>query len=253
MKLLSALLPCISVALALQPEPQPPAPTHFPEEIQVIESRVDMTFRQNWVVNGGTWLSGIAAMGTLVRQIILDMSGKGTCTTTIHEYTNSKRDLEDLGVAVDDLTVKLAGHGYASYGNWHLHENGTQTFDGFFTSDKLRLDNFWVSANYTGGAITVLGNETSTGLEERSTTWSHKKIIVEYHSRAGVCKTRLTTDQLDSGIDVQLTKMSELEEKCSCWTYTGGDGWYGELKFMEIDDGDVMDGACYDRACNAVI
>lgn len=96
MKLSSVLLflPCISVVLAQ--EPQPPALTNFPKKFQLIESRADMTMTQLWVANGGTWLSGIAAMGTFVRQIVIDMSNKGSCTTTIEEYTYSKRSVETI-------------------------------------------------------------------------------------------------------------------------------------------------------------
>ncbi|KAJ5628937.1 hypothetical protein N7490_011165 [Penicillium lividum] len=122
-------------------------------------------------------------MGTFVRTIVLDLSKKDSCKTKVEEYTITKRSVETI--ATEELTVKLAGHGYAPYGEWHLHENGTQTFDGFFTNGELRLDSFYVSANYTGGAITVLNaNETSSDLAERTTTWSHNKVIFEYHSRA---------------------------------------------------------------------
>ncbi|PYH84368.1 hypothetical protein BO82DRAFT_399612 [Aspergillus uvarum CBS 121591] len=81
--------------------------------------------------------------------------------------------------------------------------------------------------------------------------WAHKKVEFEYRSHAGVCKTALKKTQLETAAKAQLTKMSNAKDQCSCWTYTGWGGWYGEVKFMEIDDGDIISGTCYDPACNA--
>ncbi|KAJ5167569.1 uncharacterized protein N7482_006350 [Penicillium canariense] len=149
------------------------------------------------------------------------MSSSDSCMTTVIIVSSAKRSIEVVGV--DALSSNLGSEGYGSYGEWRLYDNGTQA---------------------------LIGDKTSSDLQKR-TTWAHKKVEFEYHSRAGVCKTRSTPAQLRSGIDTQLTNMSNDKQRCSCWTYTGNHGWYGELKMMEIDDGDVIDGACYNKKCNA--
>lgn len=222
---------------------EPPQTTQAPE---LIEARAEMTYWQNWAVGGGAILTGVSALAGSAAAIISAMSSKSSCATTIYILQNPKRS--DEVTAVEGVSTELAGHGFAPYGEWYHHDNGTKTFEGFFTDGVVRMENIYVSGNYTGGRISM-EKGGPTGLEKR--TWAHNKVEFVYHSHAGVCTTRLSRTQLHRGIEAQLTKMANNRLKCACWTYTGGGGWYGEVKFMEVDTQDVPDGWCFNKVCNA--
>ncbi|KAL2700309.1 hypothetical protein AAEP93_008832 [Penicillium crustosum] len=198
-----------------------------------------MTYWQNWCLGPDAILTGVSAMGALIQSVLSSMSSSDSCVTTFIIVSSAKRSIKVVGV--NAVTYNLGAQGYASYGEWYLHDNGTQAFDDIFTNGEIRLENLSVSSNYTTGRVS-LENVTSSDLRKR-TTWVHNEVEFEYHSRAGVCKTRLTKAQLREGIDAQLTKMSNEKQRCSCWTYTGNHGWYGELKLMKIDNGDVNESA----------
>ncbi|KAI2899868.1 hypothetical protein CBS63078_7120 [Aspergillus niger] len=223
------------------------APPEITEAPQLIHARTELTYWQNWASIGGSYLTGIAAIGGAAAAYIAAKSSAASCATTIYILESSKRSDEPIGV--EAMSINLAESGYVPIGEWYHHDNGTQTFEGFFSNGEVRIDNVYVSGNHTGGHLS-LERTTSTAIDKR-TTWAHKKVAFEYHSHVGVCKTRLTKAQLKEAAEKQLTQMSNNKDKCSCWTYTGGHGWYGEVKFMEIYDGDVMSGACYERKCNA--
>lgn len=160
----------------------------------------------------------------------------------------TKRD--DEAVGVEAMSLDLQRDGFNQSGYWVDNQNGNHTFHGFFSNGAIRIDDFYVNGNYTGGKLSFVTESNSTGLEKR-TTWSHKAIAFEHHSHAGVCKTKLTKAQLKEAAKAQLEKMSSNYDKFSCWTYTGGHGWYGEIKLMEMFDGDDYSASCYTKACNA--
>ncbi|KAL3265181.1 hypothetical protein ABHI18_000035 [Aspergillus niger] len=72
------------------------------------------------------------------------------------------------------MSINLAESGYAPIGEWYHHDNGTQSFEGFFSNGEVRIDNVYVSGNYTGGHLS-LERTTSTAIDKR-TTWAHKKV-----------------------------------------------------------------------------
>ncbi|KAJ5510836.1 hypothetical protein N7453_002939 [Penicillium expansum] len=135
---LLAVLPFTSAALAQEP----PEITHAPK---LIQARVEMTYWQNWCLGTGAILTGVSAIGALIYS--------DSCVTTVIIVSSDKRSIEVVGV--DAVTYNLGAQGYASYGEWHLHDNGTQAFDGFFTNGEIRLENLSVSSNYTTGRVSL--------------------------------------------------------------------------------------------------
>ncbi|KAJ5909703.1 hypothetical protein N7504_004346 [Penicillium tannophilum] len=232
------------MALAEELEPAPPHMTEAPG-VNNLHTRVEMTAWQNWVVAGGAGLAGIGTFASGIAAFITAKSSSASCATTILNVY-SKRDEEPIGV--DALALNLRDQGYAQSGDWVFHENGNKTFDGYFTNGELRFNDLYVAGNYSGG---TLAYENTTDSLAKRVTYSSSKLAFEYHSRKGVCKTRLTKAQLKEAADLQLNYMSSAADKCSCWTYTGGHGWYGEVKLMEVYDGDDYSAKCYNKACNA--
>ncbi|KAJ5633137.1 hypothetical protein N7490_009476 [Penicillium lividum] len=234
------------MALAEKLEPAPPHITEAPG-VNNLHTRVEMAAWQNWGVLGGTVLIGVGTLASGIAAWISAKSAAASCATTIiNIYNYNTRDVEPIGV--DALALNLRDQGYAQSGEWVSHENGNKTFDGYFTNGELRLHDLYVAGSYSGGVISF--DNTTESLAKR-VTYSSSKLAFEYHSRKGVCKTRLTTAQLKEAAELQLNYMSSAADKCSCWTYTGGHGWYGEVKLMEVYDGDDYSANCYNRVCNA--
>lgn len=86
-----------------------------------------MTYWQNWAVGGGAILTRVSALAGSAAAIINAMSSKRSCATTIYILQNPKRS--DEATEVEGVSTELAGHGFAPYGEWYHHDNGTNTFE----------------------------------------------------------------------------------------------------------------------------
>ncbi|KAJ5559569.1 hypothetical protein N7513_001968 [Penicillium frequentans] len=235
---------CAPIAIAEQPAAEPPQTT---QGVQRLHARVDMTYWQNWAFTGGASLTGISTLASGIAALITSMSSEASCATTI-KWIENKRDFQAIGV--EAMALNLREQGYVQTGQWIHHGEGNKTFDGYFSNGELRFENLYVMGNFSGGLISSENNTETSDLSKR-TTYSSSQIAFEYHSYKGTCKTRLTKAQLKEAAEVQLHYMSNSYDKCSCWTYTGGHGWYGEVKLMETYDGDDYSAQCYNKACNA--
>ncbi|KAJ5557107.1 hypothetical protein N7494_001022 [Penicillium frequentans] len=247
--ILFGLLPLLAIAPVTLAEVEPAAPaiTNAP---QLIHARADLTYWQNWASIGGTYLTGFADLAGAIATIVSAKSSAKSCATTLGQV-EAKRDLEGP-IGVEAMALSIVADGYNQTGDWLYHADGNITFDGFFSNGQVRIHDLYIAGNYTGAHISYEDSVVAaeTDLYKR-TTWSHKSVVLEYHSYKGVCKTRLTKAQLKEAAEVQLHTMSSNRDKCSCWTYTGGHGWYGEVKIMEVYDGDDYSASCYNTACNA--
>ncbi|KAJ5133074.1 hypothetical protein N7448_001897 [Penicillium atrosanguineum] len=219
------------------------------KEAKLLHARAELSYWQNWASIGGTYYGPtVASLGVVVAAYIATKSNSDSCSTNIDIVEkSSKRDYR--ATDVEAMTNGLANEGYLPFGEWVDYKNGTQTFDGYFSNGEFRIENPYIRGNYTGALFAVEGG--SSGNLYQRTIWSHKKFALEYHSHTGTCKTRLTKKQLEKAAKAQIENMSDYEYSCCCWTYTGGHGWYGEVKLMDVDSGDVFSGSCFDRTCNA--
>lgn len=50
--------------------------------------------------------------------------------------SHNKRSEEVMGI--EGVSSELAGHGYAPFGEWYHHDNGTKTFEGFITNGEYK-------------------------------------------------------------------------------------------------------------------